>query len=340
MSRILLTGMSAAQASAPANSRTLSFTGAINKSLLASGHSVTWAVPQIDWTDEFLDSFDSVVVGVSPITSLSANYCYGGLSTIARLWESNKLTLLIDAPQVSQLEASFRTISANPERLTKDFYVNRKGFQLASTENVRKSLLAAVDRLLNEVWPVTIYPSLPWKDDTSVHSQLVAGAKENLVGISVDAELVKDPIEVHDRRLKWSTDHFSTPWSKSTLQTIIYPASPMRWHKGWDDNLVQDQISRSIGALISPHKNDGTWWSHRYIQALNTLTPVASLWQETSALGEAWSYLAATIETVSQDERDSIALEQRSSYLQAIPSLEEARSTLETTLRINKGERK
>jgi rRNA maturation protein Rpf1 len=45
MSKILLTGMSAAQASRKANARTLSFAGVLEKSLTNAGHEVLWEVP-------------------------------------------------------------------------------------------------------------------------------------------------------------------------------------------------------------------------------------------------------------------------------------------------------
>lgn len=336
MSKVLLTGMSAPQASRKSNERTLSFSGAVAKSLEAAGHSVVWEIPSFDWTNEYLDQFDSVIVGIAPLTSLSANYCYGGLHVITELLDSGKLTLLVDSPQPGQLEASLKTVLASPESLTKDFYANRRGFQQASDPVTRKRLLVTVERLLHGAWPTTIYPSLPWQELSTIKSQIVEGARNSLVGINVDAELITDVAPTGERRLKWSADTLTSPWAKKVVSTLIYPVSPMKWHKGWNDKLVEEQMSRSTGVLISPHKKDGTWWTYRYVQALNTGTPVATLWTEAVDLDESWGNLAANIETLSQAERDSISIRQRESYVAGILPVKEARAKLQKTLGITK----
>lgn len=336
MSKVLLTGMSAPQASRKSNERTLSFSGVIEKSLQAAGHTVTWEVPSFEWTREYLDQFDAVVVGVSPLTSLSANYCYGGLHVITEMLDSKKLTLVVDSPQPGQLEASLKTVLASPETLTKDFYANRRGFQQANDPVVRKRLLRTVEHLLHGSWPTTVYPSLPWQELSSIKAQLVDGARESLVGLNLDAELLTEAVSTGERRLKWSADTLTSPWAKKVISTLIYPVSPMKWHKGWNDKLVEDQMSRSTGVLISPHKKDGTWWTYRYVQALNTGTPIATLWTEAVDLDESWGNLAANIETLSQVERDTIANRQRESYMAGILPLKEARAKLQKTLGITK----
>jgi hypothetical protein len=336
MSKILLTGMSAPQASRKSNERTLSFAGVLDKSLRAAGHAVVWETPSMDWNKEYLDQFDSVIVGVSPLTSLSANYCYGGLHVLSELIDDPKLTLMVDSPQPGQLEASFKTTIGSPETFTKDFYFNRRGFQQASDPVTRTRLLGTVERLLNGAWPTTIYPSLPWHELDTIKTQFTENAAQNLVGINLDAELLVEERHAGERRLKWSADTLDSPWAKKVISTLIYPVSPMKWHKGWEDKLVEEQIGRSTGVLISPHKKDGTWWTYRYVQALNTGTPIATLWTEAVHLDESWGNLAANIETLSQAERDTIAIRQRESYEAGILPLKDARKKLQKTLGITK----
>jgi hypothetical protein len=336
MSKILLTGMSAAQASRKANARSLSFAGVLEKSLSNAGHDVLWEVPSITWTKEFLDQFDSVIVGISPLTSLSANYCYGGLHVITELLNDKRLTLLVDSPQPGQITASLKSIAANPHTFTKDFYVNRQGFHQASQDAVRRRLLATIERLLTADWPTTIYPSLPWQDALAVSNQLSQCTSQNLVGINLDAELLAPAHYEVDRRLKWSADSSNSPWVEKVSTGLVYPVSLMKWNKGWSDDLVEEQIARSTGVLITPHKKDGTWWTYRYIQAMNTTTPIASLWTETVKIGQSWGNLAANIEALSQDERNTIATKQREEYLAAIPSLDDAQKNLHKTLGITK----
>lgn len=328
--------MSAAQASSTANMRALSFSGVLAKSLRAAGHEVVWEVPSVDWTKEFLGQFDSVIVGISPLTSLSANYCYGGLHVITELYDDSRLTLVVDSPQPAQIEASLKTTVGNPESLTKDFYRNRKGFQKVNSDEQRTRLVGTVARLLNETWPTTIYPQLPWHNMETIKQQFLKGAADSLVGINLDAELLELKDVETDRRLKWSADALGTPWAKKVTTNLIYPVSLMKWNKGWADNLVEEQIGRSTGVLITPHKKDGTWWTYRYVQAINTGTPVATLWTESVAVDPSWGNLAANIETLSQHERDIVATRQRESYIAAIPALDNAREELHKTLGIKK----
>jgi hypothetical protein len=292
-------------------------------------------LPSVNWTQEDLSAFDSVVVGVSPLTSLSANYAYGGLHAINELKDSGKLTLLVDAPQVSQIGSGLRSIRSNPESLTKTFYRNRPGFQQASNLEVSTGLLGAVEWLLEEQWPTTLYPGLPWKSSNDLVDLLPIGAKNSLIEVNRDFDLIKE-LPNEEKRDRWAVDNFMTPWAKSVVQTVAFSTSPMKWHKGWDDSMVQNQISRSIGVMITPYRQDGTWWSYRYAQALSSNTPIATGWQESSRLHESWSFLAATIESMSQNIRDKVSAEQRESYLAALPKKSEADQALQDALKITK----
>jgi hypothetical protein len=95
---------------------------------------------------------------------------------------------------------------------------------------------------------------------------------------------------------------------------------------------VFEQISRSIGAIISPDKKDGTYWSYRYIQAMNSNTPVFTDWKESGSLGDAWNILATHIESMSQEKRDLIATAQRDIYLTSVPSKQSAVEILQKTI--------
>jgi hypothetical protein len=187
------------------------------------------------------------------------------------------------------------------------------------------SVMSGANYLYTQDWVTTIYPQLPWNSST----RLPSNAKKNLVGINLDSHLVvEEPIDA-DRRPKWVIDNLSTPWAKNTMATLSLPNSLMKWNKGWTDAQVLEQISRSIGAVISPDKKDGTYWSYRYAQAMNTNTPVVTDWSESGAIGDAWNVLATNIDTMSQDKRDLIATAQREIYIASIPSKQKAVETLQ-----------
>jgi hypothetical protein len=335
MSKIFLTGMTAPQASYNANIKNLSFAFAIYKALVEDGHTVVWGDPDLSLTESDLESYDSVLVGISPITSLSANRAYGALNIIDLLWESSKLKFFIDAPNTLQIASSLKSIDANPVNLMKDFYSYRKGYSsVVSDVGVASRISSAVSKLTKENWPTTLYPLLPWNAGRSLGLKLLPNAVKNLYGINLDAYLLTEPPAYFDKRDKWAVDVHTSKDVIKLLETLSFPTSPMKWNKGWTDEQVLEQISRSSGALIGTHKSDGSWWSYRYVQALNTLTPIYTSWNETSLLGPSWGHLAPYIEDIGHDARLKLAMEQRESYIKNIPTKEVALESLKQLLSI------
>lgn len=329
--------MTAPQASENANARSLGFVGVMNAVLSDAGHEVTWISPSVHMTKESLSQFDSVIVGVTPITSVGASRAYGALSVIENMWGSEKLTLLVDGPNSSQMEPSLRSVVNNPASLTKSFFSNRKEYSTVLADSaVSDRVHSAVHRLLDEEWPTTIYSALPWSLQEDV--KLPTNAKKNLSPINLDSYLIQDNPVAVDRRQKWVVDVPSTPWSVAILKTLELPNSLMKWNKGWDDNQVMDQFARSIGALITSHKKDGTWWSYRYVQALNSNTPVATDWKFSSRIGVPWGALPSAIESMSQQRRDLLASAQRDLYLANILGKKESLTNLENILNISRKE--
>ena len=335
MSCVLITGMSASHTSENANKRSLSFAGLLKDVLTQSGNQVVMIEPDLTWEAEHLDYYDVVVGGISPLTSLSANYAYGAMHLIDLLKESNKLVFMVDAPNPVQIRSSLTSINTWNGNLTKEFYKNRKGYNLAVARS--NEMLAVVDFLLNETWPTTIYPHLPWSNKTDLSKQLPDGAASLLTGVNLDSYIIKRNTQgATDRTARWVADDPDSTWTKKKLSTLNYPAMPMKWNKGWTDTQVEEQIAQSIGALISPHK-DTTWWTYRYIQAMNTATPISSLWTHTSKIGNSWRHLASTIEDMSPQDRYNLSKTQTDAYLAHSPSKIEALNTLQETLNI-KGE--
>ncbi len=333
MKKILITGMSAAQASLNANKRSLAFAGVLHNVLSESGYDVVMRDPKIDWQLSDLEEYSAVIVGISPVTSLSANKAYGALNVIDLMWEDPRLRLLIDAPHPAQISASLRSVTSNPSNLMKPFFAYRQGYQLASTETVSKRLLGVTERLLNEAWPETFYPSLPWRKQSLVADELPPKVGSSLTGINLDSFLVPEhaPKRIDEKVNKWAADTPTSNWTRKVQKTLAFPISPMRHTKGNDDTHVADQISRSVGSLISPHR-DGTWWTYRYIQSLGLGIPVATDWKESQVIGESWSVLAATIEHLSENQRQDLAWDQLRQYMEVIPRRENARKNVEDLL--------
>jgi hypothetical protein len=333
MANIFLTGTSATYASPSASERSLSFAGVLNKVLTLTGNTVTWGSPSVFMEAEDYKDYDSVLVGLSALTSLNSDRAYGALNLINKLWGSDKLVIFVDTPSPSQIEVSLNAISTNPESLTKPFFSFRKDFQTVATEPViKKSILSAVELLKNEDWGPTIYSKLPWKQQNDI--KILRNAKAKITGINLDSFLIEDSLPSEDLSQRWVIDTEKTKWAKSVTSTLSLPVSPMKWDRGWTDLMVYENIRKSWGALISPENKDGTWWNYRYIQALNAGTPVATYWPDSRFMGEVWSMLPSSLESISLERRNLIALAQKETYLAYIPSRERAVYELIQTLNI------
>jgi len=327
MKKVLITGMSAPQTSANGNQRALSFAGVLSKVLTEAGHNVTIEPPSMWWTQEYVDSYDSVLLGISPITSLSANNAYGALHAINMLWGSDALTLFVDAPRPVQIPTSLRAIQSNPENLIKSFYSFRRGYKDAAAQ--LDSLLNAVNLLATSEWPTTLYPSLPWASKDTVAEQLPHGARHGLEGVNLDSHLLaQNPPKDVDRVSRWAIDNPKSSWAAKKTKTLLYPVIPMKSTRFLSDADIETTLSHSIGALIAPDR-EGLWWSYRYMQSMNSGTPIATEWRESGVLGEPWSVLGSAIEAMSPKERKSLSWEQTSTYINAIPSKEAAVEIIE-----------
>ena len=336
MSRVLITGMTASQMSLNANERSLSFAGVMAKALKSTKHEVTILEPDVLWTEENLDYYDHVVVGIAPITSISANHAYGALHVLRMLWNSDKMTLFVDAPNPSQISASLNAIVSQPKNIVKPFYSGRVGYQrLLNVPGAADEILSAVSLLVNEQWPDTVYPSLPWKTDELVAAEFPKGASNTLFGINLDSFLISEtPPGSYERVNRWAADDQTSTWTKKLSLTLDYPVEKMKLNKGWTDKQIEELISHSTGSLITPHKKT-TWWTHRYVQSMNTGTPVATEWKESGLIGDSWSVLAASIESMSPSQRQELSWNQTAQYMVRIPSKDTALKILENLIGVN-----
>jgi len=318
MSNILITGMTSSQASA--TSATLSFAATVRAQLIAEQHDVDWLEPDVEWSADFFDKYDAILVGMAPVTSIAANRAYGALNAINHLFDDPRLSFFIDAPNPELIRHSLRSIVKTPESLTKPFYKARKGYAVASTREVFARLLGTVKRLLDEEWPTTLYPELPWA------SPLLLGALQksvtpDVLGVNFDFPLIKDTsVPPSSGRLfstGWLIDNPKGRWSTATTVNLIRPVARMRFLNSWGDMDVAESMSKAAGVILAPQRNGVTWWSHRFAQALALGIPVVSEWRESRVL-DGWNFLATEIEVMTPGERWTLAERQRISYAEAV----------------------
>lgn len=342
MKRILITGMTSPQASSGLGDRNTTLAKLMTQSIETRNHAVTWKPADLVTDPRQLDGYDAVVIGVAPVTSLSANYSYGALTTMYHLLDDPRLTLFIDAPDPGQIRTSLQSVVSNPDGLFKPFYRARRDYGAVSgSAELQTYVWGACRALLQEAWPTTLYPELPWNNSEAwLQKSLPEGATGSVRAINLDSLILTSPgpkeAPTGDR---WLVDAYQTKWSQSVMSGLTTQVLPVKWHKGWTDAQILGQMSLAKGVLISPQKPGGTWWSQYYAMALSCGVPVATYWQDSERLGAPWTELAASIELRSDAERRALADSQRALYENSIPTTEHAAASLARLVGVETGER-
>lgn len=332
--KVLLTGMTSGHTSKKAHQANLGFFGVLDRALSEAGHDVVWSRPNILWTSKDLETFDAVFVGLVPPTSLSANQAYGALGLIEELYTSSKLHLVVDNPQHWLIKSSLKSVLSDIQSLVKPFYKKRSEYLLAKEPKNLDKMLHACELLLTETWPTTIYPGLPWKSDESVSEHLPSGASSSVVGLNFDVLLLNpERSEVERVSSHWAVSNPKTKWAQKIANNTSIPIKPLKASKKDTDQEAMDTLRSSVGLLVAPQDRiGGTWWSPSYVQAINTLTPVATEWRESSSISASWSLLPSSIEDLTIGDRIMLAVKQREDYISAIPDREESLETLQILL--------
>lgn len=335
MSKVAITGTTSHHSSSQVNERSLSFPGAIRSILKFHGHDVDFVDPKVQMTKKHFKEYDSIIVGVSPPLSVTANKAYGALSVINLLGGDDRLRFFVDTPNVWSITANVRAIKKDFSAITKSFYSKRLGYkELMSDEKVRKNVQGGVDFLFSSEWPVTLYPAMPWSSDSEVLDSV--SSVEKVVGVHVDSHYVRHEIpDINAQKQKrWAADTAKSKWAVSTTSSLRFPHVTMRQSKVANDSDVAEVIARSIGALISPLEDGRIWWNFRWAQAMNSSTPIASDWRTTSKIGSSWSHLAAGIEELSHIDMYELSVSQKAEYIDSTPSQDTVRKLLEGALGI------
>jgi hypothetical protein len=290
--------------------------------------TVEWAVPSITWDESYFAEYDYVVVGLTPPTSPSANKMYGAMNVINIMYDSPKLVMVVDHPQLWQYKHSFNSIDSNPLSVFGSFYSKRKEYSLAKSKiNI---ISEANNKLLTKKWPVTLYPSLPWVSSRNIDKLLGLSAKESLVPVNLDAFLLTSSFSTDTKvGSHWVSDRARSSWLQSLSKLLTLPVSPMSESKKLSDLDALSSINESFAVLLPPQERSvGIWWSYRLIQALNAGTPVLSDWRETQGLGPEWCLLGYDLENQTKDDIVKIAKLQKQSYTSNIPTKQESDSLL------------
>lgn len=319
--KILLTGSTSSHISSTKHSNSPTFVGQLNKALTYAGHEVVWSEPSVEMDQEYIKSFDSVVVGMAPLNSTAAHRIYGALSVIHYASEAGTLKLLVDAPEPKRVWAGIRAVHNKPEELIKDFYSKRKEYKKTRDEKVFSRLREAVEFLYENQWPTTVFPVFPWMGFPSLSTDIPQTNITNVVELNFDSDLLSEDLYFDSEKQDyWVSDYPNSLWTKGIEKTISHEVVPISKSKMESSEQFIERIYNSIGCLVSLHKRNNPWWSVALSQALNCRTPVVTDWRLSQALGRAWSVLPQSIEEMNAEEREELAIAQKEIYLNTVPA--------------------
>lgn len=324
--------MTAPQCSVRAIQRSKSFAGVLYDFLTSNGVTAEITAPSVEIDEHYLDRFDHIFIGVSPVLSLSSNYVYGALSTIAAAenLDPDRLTFFIDSPDPGAIRMNLLAVQKTPSTLFRRFYSGRKEYARAEEDRkIRKNIEGSLERLLSFSQRPTLYPSLPFSETRKFTALLDGTSLSSLIGVNLDFMYLEDVDLSVSSAETWSVDDDKSRWFDQIRGSLKKEYVLMKRYKGATDADVDAVISSSIGSIISPSKSGSAWWSYRYVQSLRRAVPIVTEWRDSSKLGSAWGVIAPSLEEMSEKDRHQIAVDQRNLYLSAAYA---GKSTIKSTL--------
>ena len=325
--KILFTGMSSSHCKETKN---VSFFSTL---ALAYGEvaTVTWDSPKTWWTRSNLEEFDLIVFGFSPPTSPAANKLYGALHVLNLMYESPKLRLVVDSPQIWQYKNSIRSFKRDPDQVFSSFFSNRVDYSVSKSGPVRSAIASVAEKMGSLPWPKTFVPAVPWLSTADLAAKASFISPKAIIPISIDSFLLQDPTSSPLRSNTWAVENLNSSWWKTVNLTTRYSGIATVSGSKDKDAQAMEVIKSSLALVVPPQdRKMGTWWSYRVLQALNSGTPVVTYWQDTSDFDSSWAYLAYQIEDADPFERQKIASDQLAAYRKSIPSKEETLNTLKS----------
>lgn len=314
MTHVLITGMTASQASMATLNRTNTFSRQIAQALRLGGHTYEILLPaQVD----DLSRFGSILIGIAPILGLGSNHAFPALKLINRLKDDPRLRFFIDAPMPSLISGSLMSALKNPAQLRKPLFAKRVG--------VPQSFIgwaeidAAVEFLVNGEWPATLVPVMPWYEADEWLFAL-PDPETNLVGVNLDNLFnLAYPKQSHPDRLDiWLSNLPKSSWTLAAMKSINHGVTDIKPSRFANDSATQARMMFSTGLLLAPERDKRVWWSPRVMQALTVGTPVSTDWRDAYRLSTAWATLPGAVEELNVADREILAYQQLDDYIGAL----------------------
>lgn len=316
--KVLITGSTASQTTLGKPN----FANFLYETLIVAGADVDFvSKPSAAISMEELETYDKVLVGIAPPTSVTAYKVYPAFSMAYKAWKLGNLEMFVDAPEPHKLQASINSCRNGKSDLTKDFYSRRKNYSdFVSNNQLQNEVNGFIAFLFGKKWPNTYYPAFPWAVPDLYQNSLVMGAR-SLVPVVPDSWLFNKnylSTENANESKYWTIDNSKTVWFRNLKEHLTLDIRLYQESRSESEQDILDRVRGSVGSLISVYRNGQPWWSPLLAQSLSLDVPVVTDWRHTSSLGSEWSYLATSVEEMGYKERYDLASLQKESYLENI----------------------
>lgn len=320
MDRVLITGATASQYSDSAHKRSARFSGLLHSALNYSGVTASMSAMPVNSDSSAYKDYESVVVGLAPVSSMSANKIYAALTAVGHARENSNLKILFDAPEPHLVYQSLRSIVSNPEILTKPLYSSRFGFsEVSSNKDFRNFIMETIEFLLSGDYDVVV-PRLPYFSGSREIYGIPEVNGRDLIELNFD-RLFSDRLNISKSQGSnyWVIENPSTKWAKDIAKTVSNSVIGVRKTQYDTESDYINRMHNSYGYLLNTYKNGTPWWSPHIMVAMSCGIPVFSDWRHTGALGTYWSALPHTVESMTNEERLFVSEMQKISYLDFCP---------------------
>lgn len=269
--KILITGMTPTQAGRPGRYQWLTVPALFAEALRAGGDTVEHReyVPGED-----LRSYDAILIGLVPVSSIAARHVYGTLDLIARCYGGavQNFRFYVDDWQFDKIIGAAKNKHKQGGANLFTTIKGRTNREWAETPHGRAQVALGCEILATAIWPQTISVAYPW-GDTSKLPELPA---EQMIYIDPSAlcwdKYQENVVPPADRKRQWilgtlanhdkwlATQNFHWPVH------LIGPPSTGALVPRKEPELIQI-VGMNTGALTPPYRAlSGTgWWRSRFL---------------------------------------------------------------------------
>ena len=325
--KVLITGSTANQTNPQSHERSMNFAGMMRDHLVSRGISVVWQEPHYEMD---VSEYDRILVGLNSPLALGSSKMYPTLWLINSLWGDSRLVLFLDSPDPNNITRALSSIERNPKSFTKEFFSNRRGFEEAVHDmRIRSSIFSAMNKLSKEEWPKTVVPAFPWTKEEDIARELPSSAwnGSNLKLVNLDLDIFEnlDVITAYAgipsiRQDKW---YYERGGNKSWIRKNKGRSPVFSLNNSHRENLRSyhlEALGSAQGFIHAPCRRELIWWTPKVALATSQGAPIVT-GKSASTLSPLWSVSASGLELMKPTTRMSLALQQRSSYLDGIMNM-------------------